>query len=226
MPFHMALDSAAIDLHFDVPSSLSKMLHEGKLDIALTSSVTAMDENFSFLPHFGIAAFQEILSVNLYVKQGLKTLNEASIALTSQSLTSIALLKVLCSFWNVFPHFVTYHNDPDAFLLIGDDALQDLNPKGFKRIDLAQSWYEATSLPFVFALYAYKKGSFGDLEKALDRSLEWYETHEELFLNKVSEKTVLGKELLKRYYSLCCYRLTEKEHEGLKLFRKYYVQQK
>lgn len=220
----MALDCQDLKVHFEVPATLSKLLKSDELDMALTSSVTTIQDNLHFLPHFGIAATNEILSVNLYVKNELKTLNEATCALTSQSLTSIALLKILCRFWNVSPHFVPSHPDPDAFLLIGDDALLNMEPKGYRRIDLAKSWYEMTGLPFVFALFGYQKGSYQHLEKALDQALSWYESHTEEFLSQVSKKTTLNKELLKRYYTLCHYRLTEKEHQGLQLFRKLYVQ--
>jgi chorismate dehydratase len=59
----------------------------------------------------------------------------------------------------------------DAVLLIGDRAMR-VDPNPFHRVvDLAEEWYAATSLPFVFALWVVRTGvDLGELPEGLSRS--------------------------------------------------------
>lgn len=206
---------------FDHPRTLSEQLLTGTLDIALTSSLTAFKHHLQTLPDFGIGCRGPILSVNLYVREDLSTLHNATIALSPHSNTSNALLKVLCHhFWNVTPQFTEGTEKKEAFVLIGDDALQALAVPGYRVLDLGQCWQEATSLPFVFALFAYKTGLFSRLEERLHASLEWFENNSATFVKQVNSSLPL--DLLQKYYSLCVYRLGPKEKEGLQLFQTLY----
>jgi putative solute-binding protein len=223
IPMHLYLQSAAATLHFDVPSALNKALKEGKLDACLSSATVALDEGYEYLPYC-IAAKNEILSVNLYVKDTVTDLSSVCIALTSQSNASISLLKVLCHhLWKVTPNF-TLLNSPlhshEAFLLIGDQALQTLHMPGYKVIDLAKSWTELTQLPFVFALFTYKKhtAALDPLVENLETSLLCSEMHMDQVVLAAQKRSSLESTLLRRYYTLCTYRLGEKEREGLNLF--------
>lgn len=223
LPLHLHLESSSAKFHFDVPAALNKALAEGHLDACLTSSTATLDCGYEYLPYC-IAAKNEILSVNLYVKDTITDLSKVCIALTSQSNASISLLKVLCHhLWKATPSFTPLNaplNSYESFLLIGDEALQTLHMPGYRIIDLAKTWTEWTNLPFVFALFAYKKYSvaLNQWTKHLEKSLLVSETHMDKVVQAAQTRSHLKSTLLRRYYSLCTYRLGEKERAGLNLF--------
>lgn len=216
LPFQLGYLQPKASLTFDVPTSLNQQLREKKLDIALTSSVAYFDGPYQLLPGFCIAAHKKILSVNLYLQDKLKPTTR--IALTPQSATSVDLLKVICThFWKVNPQFVS-EKPYDGFLLIGDDALKNVTMPGYQTIDLAKVWYQATHLPFVFALFAMRENLCFD-PSALEAALEWSEYQAKLVVQEAARRSGLDRTLLYSYYTLCHYRLEEKEKQGLNLFK-------
>lgn len=223
----------SIQFVFDVPTQLNRRLRHGELDISLISSVEYLDnkESYCLLPNFGIAASKKILSVNLYVRDSIQTLDGALIGVTNQSASSIALLKVLCKhFWNIVPQFeFLSHSEEtrgyEGILLIGNEALKNSTLSGFHTIDLAQEWYNATQHPFVFALFAFRPElslnhhqELLEFEHYLDASLQWAEQHLTQLEEIASVQCDLKKNLFLEYYRLFTYRLKEKEMLGLKLF--------
>ena len=86
--------------------------------------------------------------------------------LSGQSQTSVSLVKiVLEKFYNVFPNYkigsvleAQKNEDILAVLAIGDEALFLAQGKTYPyKIDLSKIWYEKTSLPFVFAIWAMRE---------------------------------------------------------------------
>lgn len=229
-PFHLPFKKDTEDFLFSyaAPTHLNHMLKEGELDVALTSSVEYLDQRYLLLPGFGIAANSCIRSVNLYTKRSPHLLDGARIGLTSQSATSVALLKVLCHHvWKVNPRFElldrTLSFDAyDGVLLIGDEALQYKTLPHFQTIDLASVWYEATHYPFVFAVFSVKETSdpvaLRSFEKSLPEALAWSETHAEHVIEAAEQKSGLPPALIREYFQTCQYRIGHQEWEGLKLF--------
>ncbi len=230
LPFRLGELQTKATFTYGIPSELNRQLHEGKLDIALTSSVEYFNGSYQLLPGYCIGAHKEILSVNLYIRGeqvvrdknfDRKVLEGAQIGLTHHSGTSIALLKVLCAhFWKVKPNFVplTQNEVYDGFLLIGDDALKKLTIPGYQTIDLATAWYEATQLPFVFALITMREDISYKADE-FEKALQWSETHREYLVDAAHKQCGLPKALINRYYDVCKYRLGENELEGLHLFQ-------
>lgn len=118
-----------------VPSKLNKMLREGKLDISPSSSIEYLRNKGSYriLPCFSISSSGPIGSILLFSKLPLRKLQGKTIALSSDSETSVALLKI------VFNEFLSLrcryrplvHNQSkepsslSAALLIGDEAMKE-----------------------------------------------------------------------------------------------------
>lgn len=209
LPYRLEQLQSDCTFTYATPSELNRLLKEGHLDAALTSSATSLP----FLPAYGIASQKEILSVNLYLSGSF----EGRIGITSESATSVELLKILCRFhWHVEPTFLSLCSpNLDGFLLIGDAALHSF-PE-YKRIDLASAWYEMTALPFVFALISLREGIEYTGEE-FEKALIWSESHREELLLFASKRSGLPTSLLKKYYQICRYRLGDKEREGLKVF--------
>jgi putative periplasmic solute-binding protein len=223
LPFHLPYKIGELktphSLEYAIPSLLNYRLRTGVLDAALTSSSEYLDGPYSHMPRFCIGSQKEILSVNLYLRG---ELNGARIGLTHHSATSIALLKVLCHhFWKVKPRFVPLvkGGEYDGMLMIGDDALKHMTIPDCRTIDLAASWYEATGLPFVFAVIAARDGK-GICEEVFEAALSWSVENRPRLIDAACDQSKLPKALIDRYYNLCTYRLGEKEILGLKLFEK------
>lgn len=216
-PFRMGMEHMDTTFIFGVPSTINKLLRSGELDIALTSSVAYFEGPFQMVPPgFGIAAHDEILSVNLYLRGALR--DNIRIGITHHSATSAALLKVLCHhFWKVEALFEPLTDTCDGFLLIGDEALKQRTISGYQTIDLAAAWYKATQLPFVFAVFMQKEGM--NCSAQLESALQWSEAHREMIVEKAHLKTGLPKLLINKYYDKCHYRLGPRELEGLNLFK-------
>ena len=80
------------------------------------------------------------------------------------SLTSVQLLRVLLAERGLKPEFkplpgYDFANLPDYALLIGDPALDLVRSKPEHGIwDLGEAWSEAMKLPFVYAVWALRRG--------------------------------------------------------------------
>ncbi len=197
------------DITYAPPTKLNALLLDRQLDIALSSSVVALEHDLPYLPDFCIAAKERVYSVNLYTR----TPKPSQIGLDSDSATSVELLKILCAHhWDIKAEFVP--KSEEAFLLIGDQALHNPTIPGYQTIDLATAWYEMTGLPFVFALFTYHPTVDPTLfAKQLSTSLKWSETH-------LEELAQPNPKLLTDYYRACHYSLGSEEQQGLETFQR------
>ncbi|MCC5832005.1 MAG: menaquinone biosynthesis protein [Chlamydiales bacterium] len=222
LPFHLPFTLGELktghSFECAIPSVLNKRLRTNTLDAALTSCAEYFDGPYRSVPGYCIGAHKEILSVNLYIRG---SVDGARIGCTHHSATSIALLKVLCRyFWKVEADFVPLRENEayDGMLIIGDDALKQMTIPGYKTIDLAAAWHEATGLPFVFAVISTRDG-IAFPEEEFEAALKWSESNRERLVEAAHSQSQLPKSLINRYYDICNYRLGEKELEGLNLFK-------
>jgi chorismate dehydratase len=154
-------DDPAVDLVREPPAVLIRSLREGSLDAALVSSIEAIRrDGYRAVDRLCIASEGAVRSVRAFKRQTVSTIR--SVALTDESETSVALLRILldgplrgaadCRFERV-PS--TRHPDAlphDLVLLIGDDGLHA--ERGAREsIDLGECWTAWTKLPFVYALW-------------------------------------------------------------------------
>jgi chorismate dehydratase len=155
------------------PSKLAELLRRNELDAALVSVVEVLfTERYDILDGIAIASLGEVKSVFLAHTQPLEEIRE--VFLDPASLTSVNLLKVLLAERGVKPEFKplpSYQEAPKlaAVLLIGDRALDFAFANHPHTIlDLGAAWYELTGLPFVYAVWALRRGVEN---KALRRAL-------------------------------------------------------
>jgi chorismate dehydratase len=169
-----------------VPTTLNRMLLEGKIDLAPISAVFAAEhaEHFVNLPGHSISSFGAVKTVLLFSwRTDIRELDGETIALTNHSATSIALLKVLCrERYGIEPNFVTMPQDLAAMirqaaaaLVIGDTALVEgflhrellrHDGSGYGRptiFDLGDEWLKLTGLPFTFALWAARRETVDEM---------------------------------------------------------------
>ena len=148
---------------FATPAKLAEMLRRDELDAALVSVVEVLlNDRYDVLDRIAIASLGEVKSVLLAHRRPLAEAKE--IYCDPASLTSVRLLRVLLAERGLQPEFkplpdYNFANAPDYLMLIGDSALDFLFGTHDHGIwDLGAAWYELTGLPFVYAVWALRRG--------------------------------------------------------------------
>jgi chorismate dehydratase len=145
------------------PSKLAEMLRSEELDAALVSIVEPLlNDRYDILDGTAVASLGEVKSVFLAHRKPLEQAKE--VFCDTASLTSVMLLKVLFAERGLKPEFMPLEDyavakDKDFVLLIGDAALDfALTPHEHEIFDLGAAWFELTQLPFVYAVWALRRG--------------------------------------------------------------------
>jgi len=147
------------------PSGIPARLRAGTIDLGLIPVIEIQRwSELEILPHLCIAAKRRARSVLLVSRVPVDRIR--SVALDENSRTSAALLRILLEHRGM--RGVVYHEaapslramlrDHDAALLIGDPALR-ADTAGLEVLDLGGEWHAATGLPFVFAVWAIRRGA-------------------------------------------------------------------
>ena len=151
------------EIIFATPSELAKMLQRNELDAALVSVTEVLfNDRYDILDGISIASLGEVKSVLLAHRKPIDQAKE--IFCDVASLTSVNLLRVLLAERGLKPEFkplasYDFSSMPDYALLIGDPALDFLlGPHEHEIFDLGAAWYEMTALPFVYAVWALRRG--------------------------------------------------------------------
>lgn len=148
---------------FDTPARMAQMLERDELDAALLSVTEALlQDRYDVLDGVAIASLGEGLSILLAHRRPLAEARE--VYFDPASLASVQLPRVLLVERGLKPEFrplETYdlRKLPDFALLVGDQALDLLHvPHEHELWDLGTAWYELTGLPFVYAVWALRRG--------------------------------------------------------------------
>jgi chorismate dehydratase len=148
---------------YATPSKLAVMLQRDELDAGLVSVVEVLfHDRYDVLDGIAIASLGEVRSVLLAHRKPLNQVTE--VFCDPASLTSVELLRVLLAERGLKPSFkplTSYDRTalPDYAMLIGDPALDfALGPHEHETWDLGAAWYEMTKLPFVYAVWALRRG--------------------------------------------------------------------
>ena len=148
---------------FVVPSALAEKLRAGELDAALVSITEALfHENYDILNGVAVASDGPVKSVFLAHRQQLEKIQ--TVYCDTASLTSVNLLRVLLAERGINPVFeplaeYTQASELDNVLLIGNSGIDFVRaPHEHKIWDLGAAWKELTDLPFVYAVWAMRRG--------------------------------------------------------------------
>jgi chorismate dehydratase len=151
------------EITFATPAKLAEMLRRDELDAALVSiTEVLLHDRYDILDGIAIASLGEVYSVFLAHKKPLAEVTE--IFCDTASLTSVNLLKVLLAERGLKPEFKPLEDyaaapDKDFVLLIGDAAIDfQRAPHTHEIFDLGTAWLELTRLPFVYAVWALRRG--------------------------------------------------------------------
>jgi len=151
------------ELIFATPAKLAELLRRDELDAALVSiTEVLLHDRYDILDGIAIASLGEVYSVILAHKKPLAEARE--VFYDTASLTSVNLLKVLLAERGLQPEFKPLENyaaasEKDFVLLIGDRAIEfQRTPHSHEIFDLGAVWTETTNLPFVYAVWALRRG--------------------------------------------------------------------
>ncbi len=151
------------EVHYATPAKLAEMLRRDELDAALVSVVEVLfNDRYDILDGIAIASLGEVKSVLLAHRRPLEQARE--VYCDTASLTSVELVRVLLAERGLKPEFKAlpsydFGSLPDYALLIGDRALDLLlGPHEHEIWDLGAAWYEMTKLPFIYAVWALRRG--------------------------------------------------------------------
>jgi chorismate dehydratase len=226
-----------------VPSHLNALLAAGEIDVCPSSSIeyALHPEHYLILPDLSISSIGAVGSVLLFSRIPIEELDGQSILLTSESATSVNLLRILlkkrfgcsCSFTVSEQPLDSALQEASAMLLIGDAALRaSLLDADLLVYDLGELWNEWTGLPFVFALW------FCGRQVAIERYAEVTRLVHHLIASKeracadlesiaqsASEAQWMGKDRLVAYWrDNISYDLDSRHLDGLMLFYRYCVE--
>jgi chorismate dehydratase len=158
-----------VDLIKGTPTELNRMLLEGKLDISPMSSIEYCRnyKDLMLLPNLAVAADGEVKSILLVSKIPIDKIGDKTVALTSSSATSQALVRIILRdkfgatprYFSCPPDLPEMLMEADAALLIGDDALRVLYdpPQDLYLYDLGVEWKEMTDRRMVFAVWGVNR---------------------------------------------------------------------
>jgi chorismate dehydratase len=153
----------------DQPSRLNILLAKDKIDLGFVSSYAyaIAPQRYQILADLSISATGPVGSVFLFSQLPPEQLDGKLVMLTGQSDTSIRLLQIILEeFYHVQPRYAvgevygTADNSApaSAVLAIGDDALRlNVEQRYPVQLDLGETWYQATGLPFVFSVCAVRE---------------------------------------------------------------------
>ena len=218
-----------------VPAKLNKLLLAGKIDVCPSSSIEYAyhPDRYSILPHLSISSIGAVASVLLFSRVPINNLGGGLIRLSSESATSVNLLKILirerfglsCTYETVPSVPIDAEDTSSALLLIGDSALKASLEKTAPYVyDLGELWHSWTGYPFVFALWLCRNevadsGELTTLARQLVAAKERVPGQFEHIAAGAKEAVWMGKERLLAYWQdNISYQLDEQAKEGLMLY--------
>jgi len=207
---------------FVPPSKLAEMLRRDELDAALVSLTEVLfNDRYDVLDGVAVACLGEVKSVFLAHRRPIEEVTE--VFCDTASLTSVCLLQVLLAERGLRPRIIplpAYEaaKQSDFVMLIGDPAIDFLRtPVEHGIWDLGAAWFELTRLPFVYAVWALRRGvSNDDLRRHLREAKEFgLDTLDYI----ISERTEYDYNFRKDYLSWHIhYHLATEEKRGIAKF--------
>ncbi len=231
-PFYLRLEGSAFPLLSMLPKPLGEAARRGEVDAGPFSLLDYLSLQSDFEPvgDYIIGVKQAAGSVILFSREPLDRLTgDSRVDLTSESTTGAVLAKVvLKERFKVTPTYVTGENEAAARLLIGDAALAARThglPGYPHMLDLGQAWWDWHRLPFVFAVWAARRGLWAKesstLRELIGDSLKAWgdEPDVEQRYRPWVDKLGLTVEQLKQYTDGFVYRKGPDEDEAIEIFQ-------
>lgn len=205
------------------PGRMEEMMRSGKLHYAPIPSFSFLSSEDLRRYRFCVASDGEVYSVIVVSRK--KRLDDAPIAATTHSRTSINLLRIILKEKGMINRVVPVNGtaadmlkDFDHALVIGDEAIK---ARMLFRVvmDLGEEWKELTDLPMVFGVSTSKKSADASrIDRDVLNSLEWGERHIDQVVERASLRFRLPEDFLYAYFRALIHKMGNKEERGLREF--------
>jgi len=205
------------------PGKMEEMMQAGELHYAPIPSFSFLSSDDLRRYRFCVASDGEVYSVIVVSRK--KRLDDAPIAVTTHSRTSINLLRIILREKGMINRVVPVDGtaadmlkDFDHALVIGDEAIK---ARMLFRVvmDLGEEWKELTGLPMVFGVSASKNNvDASQIDSDVLNSLEWGERHMNEVVEKASLRFRLPGDFLYAYFRALIHRMGSREEKGLREF--------
>jgi chorismate dehydratase len=222
-----------------VPSDLNRKIRDGLIDVSPSSSIEYLrnPEKYELIENHSISSKGPVGSILLFSKKKIEKLNGHTILTSSQSETSVALIRIVLKiFYRIDCTFVSSDrpdeealNSENPYLLIGDQALTEaVNRHNLYEYDIGEIWLEHTGLPFTFALWIARKDCCEEKRDLYLRFIQ--DLHQakisamgnmEIIAASCPLKESLSEEGLLSYWKKMSYDFNKEHRKGLELFRRY-----
>jgi chorismate dehydratase len=233
----MLFNCEELEFVHGVPACLNGKLAAGEIDVCPASSFEYARSYSQYLifPGLSISSIGPVKSVYLFSKIPLENLCGKTIALTPESETSIALLKILLEKYYGFSNRFFYYSDEShasaletsaAILLIGNTAMQWFQRRtDLYSYDLGELWFKETGLPFVFALWIIREQTAlaknleaSSLSSRLRVAKEVSLTRLEQLVDECGERSWIDRGSLVSYWRTISYDLGQDHLRGVSAF--------
>jgi chorismate dehydratase len=216
-PVFYDLEEGAFEQISGVPTELNQRLLDGDIDVAPISSIEygRNAHRLRLLPQLCVSTEGAVDSIQLITRKPLEQVR--SVAVTSESATSVVLTKVLLGDVEIVP----LEEPADAKMLIGDAALRSAFEDPTPHHDLGRLWQERTGLPMVYAVWACRDGvneGLEELQRAHLRSLAIARSEPEALARRASHDYGWPAGFLARYFEKLRYHFGPREQQGLVRF--------
>ena len=213
-----------------VPTTLNRALVEADLDVSAMSSIefARNSDVLRLLPVASISAEGAVDSIQVFSRVPFGRIR--SVAVTPDSATSVALLRVLIGpdvdFTILDERPVDALENVDAVLLIGDEALQGLRVVfAPHHADLGEMWRKASGLPMVFAVWAARrdlsagqKGILAELSVLLTEAQRRYAADPASVIDAAAQRFPFPRDFIAAYLQRLSYGFGSAERAGLSRF--------
>jgi len=211
---------------------------DGSIHLSPASSITFAQKPGEFVlsPNLCTSCSFEVRSVKLFSRFPIEELSGKTIRLTTQSKTSVALLKILLQErFRVKPEYslgLAAEDADDACLLIGDLALEESARNRYPNsYDLGTLWQDWQGLPFVFGAWIIHRSALvPEIRPTLEKYLEATEMSIKHFRDSPSKAlehwlvrypVKLDRETILDYYKIIDYHFTDERKKSLEVFFEY-----
>lgn len=213
------------DVVLDHPSLLCRHLAEGRLDVALVSSFEFLrNPVYKIIDQVSISSNGPVYSV---IVASTDDRPAREIEMDSASETSVALLRCLMSERGtpfqplaIAGDLLSPLEKHCPRLLIGDHAIQFRQKFGdrYRYLDLGNEWKQATSLPFVFALWLVRP-EIGNAKSIADQLRALRDQNLANLGSLIADEKGLDQAFCDRYYrEHLRFNFGEREKQGLRAF--------
>jgi chorismate dehydratase len=200
-----------------VPTELNAALMDGHVDVAPISSIEWARNARELLLLRRLCVSSEGAAGSIQLVTELPLSEVRRVAVTPESATSTVLTKILLS----RAELVSFDDEADARLLIGDAALRSAFDDPTPHYDLGRLWLERTGLPMVFAVWACPDpppAGIRELEEALVESVKRARREAGHLAAEVSAEYGYPAGWIARYFEQLRYSFGSRERAGLRRF--------